>query len=279
MPQFKKVFGPLVFVLTFSIANGWGSDLKKDSGAYASPGLSGESVFIPLSNRNPTVLQPGSSYGALDSPSIPSSIQGGNPPAASGLYQKNPPSASSFYPKTEGSKTPVTNNRFWDPPPEFRNEGGTTITNDPEFSYEGGTTTGGGEWSSTPPPSIEWGDVGITKPRMAKENDPRFDYSEPEDSRNGLSIYEDPQGYKKQFSEGSRGYEINRWQDGGYDRPKAGSSVWGGEPMANPNAKIDDQFDYSDVDDYEPPQKKRSYKNFYNTLEPPPQGTYGNQWR
>jgi hypothetical protein len=246
MPQFKTIFGPLVFVLTFSIANGWAQELQDNAGAAAKPGLSGESVFIPLSSRDPSALQPGSGYDG--------GVQSYSPPATSGI--------SSEVAETQ-DPTPASN-RFWSPPPEFLDESS--------------TSNGGERWSSTPPSNVDWGSVAVSKPPMAQKNDPRFDYSEPDPKPNSLNIYEDPQEYKKQLSNGSRGYESNRWQDGGYKKPGAGSSVWGGEPITKPNTKKYDQFDYSD-DDYELPQQKRSKNNFYNTLEPPPQGTYGNQWR
>ncbi|MBF0195979.1 MAG: hypothetical protein HQL71_15580 [Magnetococcales bacterium] len=251
MPQFKKIFGPLVFVLSFSNANGWAEAIKDKAGAIIKPGITGETVFIPLSNRNPAAMQPGSSY------------------SGGGVY--NQPATIGVSPKVAESKRPTTGNRFWAPPPDFEDSD----------SVDGGVDgIDGGvqEWSSTPPPSVGWGSIGTNKPRMAKENDPRFDYSEPDNGPDSLNIYKDYPEPNDQFLKGSRDYEFDRWQDGGSDQSGAGSYVWGGDPLNKPKSKKYDQFDYT-YDDHELPKQKRSNKNYYNTLEPPPQGTYGNQWR
>ncbi|MBF0444178.1 MAG: hypothetical protein HQL68_01210 [Magnetococcales bacterium] len=256
MSQFKTIFGPLVFVLTFSITNGWSQDLQDKTGSVTMPGLSGESVFIPLSNRNPATLQPGSDYRGADNSAFPSAVQSYNLPATSG-----------FPPGVAGTQAPSPpNNRFWAPPPEFRDD-------------DDSVNESGEGWSSTPPSNVGWGSVGINTPPMAKENDPRFDYSEPDYTPKSQSIYEDPVEYKKHLSNGSGGYEADYWQDDN-KKPGVGSSVWGGEPIVRPKTKKYDPFDYSDDDDEdELPQQKPSKKNLYNTLEPPPKGTYGNQWR
>jgi hypothetical protein len=156
-------------------------------------------------------------------------------------------------------------------------------------------------------------------PRMADENDERFNYSESESlPGNGLA-YEDPVEYRRNSRQSSRYSTRSGNLLQGGDRLGYGEvgrdfsnspSVWNGEASTlQPRSKRSGRSDYGRSDlgrsdygisdygrsDFSRPDsgyserelytpnhsydRLQNYKNSYNTLEAPPIGTYGNQWR
>ena len=140
---------------------------------------------------------------------------------------------------------------------------------------------------------------------MASEHDERFDYSEPEELPAKGFEYEEsrpheqgrrlPDLYGDEYRQsGGRGRYDRR------ERVPADSSTWSdGTKSYRPGSKQYDPFDYGDeesddsrlpsayerpVPSYERPvpsyeRPASSYENRYDSLEEPPEGTYGNQWR
>jgi hypothetical protein len=254
MPQFKAFFGPLVLVALWPIVDVL-ADEQQNRAAAAD--FVSEQVFIPLSNRNPAQLQPDSALSSGSGSSWSQPTYNVQKPVTNGA----PPA------RADSGGAATSNNRFWAPPANFR---------DGEEPSSAGSS-----WSSTPPSGSVWGSVEAKEPRMALENDPRFDYSDVDEPLESAGDYIDPDEYGKLKSGRSQGVGSDPWNgDYGYSqKPSRRESVWEDKkPTYKNKSKGYDPFDYSE-DDGEIPERNLNYNSLYNDLEAPPQGTYGNQWR
>ncbi|MBF0455137.1 MAG: hypothetical protein HQL72_10035 [Magnetococcales bacterium] len=279
MRRFKRNFGPVALALStilltpFFVEGGEALDPKPVLGV-------GESVLIPLSDRDPATLKGGGANFQQAAPSHSPSFSSSTPTPSQGSTPLPTPSAG------------AANNRFWAPPPDFKDDDGVKPGEFPPDSTPS-------VWSPTPPSEKMWG-TPYSQPRWALEGDSRFDYSEPEPLPGGRYGDEEIRIRGRKVRPPRDPWKVNR--EDGYDQspPPPRGSIWseGTEPI-RPRSKDYDPFDYGDVDrdfpkadvpygrpklDYDLPYEHdqgldSGYRDPYPPLQAPPEGTYGNQWR